>query len=259
MGVPAFVKTPKGYRPTEDGKRIIAHAERMANESDTLARYLDGTEAGISDPVKISLNSSFLNYVVAHSVKVLMESHPDIALSFMTDDRLADLGKREADIVLRMQQEPQPSLFGRRLCEARSAIYAQKELASDLRLLRKPLPVVGWAGEDRVQTVFEELGFPDIRVVARASDITAQVAIARIAGVAVELPCYVGDQEPDFVRLSPRSSRLINDVWILTHESLKHSKKIRAAIEAISTVVLANRNLIEGTAGFEETIARGTK
>lgn len=246
MGVPAFVKTVRGYRPTEDGLRIITHAELMSQETDALSRYLDGNDARVGGTVKVSLNSSLLTFIVSQAVEVLHARHPDITINFDTGDRLADLDKREADIVLRMQDTPQPNLFGRRLCQTRSAVYAPSTVAVNLRGDLRPLPIVSWAGIDRVGPVFKELGYPDVRIIAVTPDINAQLSIARAAEVAVELPCYVGDQLSDLERLSSSSSRMISELWILTHDSLKHSKRIRVVIDVLSRVILSNRNLIEG-------------
>jgi len=246
MGAAAFVKSVRGYQLTDEGAQIVAHVERMALESEALSRYLDGVAQDVSGPVTVSMNASLLAHVAAEAVGVLRARHPGITLNFALGDGFADLDRGESDIVLRLQNAPQPSLFGRRLCQARSTVYATREAAVSLRAADAPLPVVGWADAAVVTPVFGSLGFESVRVVATVSDIQSQMAIALSAPVAVELPCYVGDSQPDLVRLSPDRLRDLNSLWLLSHESLRRSPRVRAAFEALSTATLARKALIEG-------------
>jgi len=108
------------------------------------------------------------------------------------------------------------------------------------------MPVVGWADASVVTPVFASLGFESVRIVATVSDIQSQLAIALSAPVAVELPCYVGDAQPGLVRLSSDRLRDLNSLWLLSHESLRRSPRIRAAFEALSTSALGRKDLIEG-------------
>lgn len=248
MGISAFVKSVRGYKLTEDGARIAQHAERMAEETDALARFLDDAGRDASGPVVVSMNASLLTHVAADAVALLRARHPGITLTFKPGDSFADLDRRESDIVLRLQNAPQPSLFGRRLCQVRTTIYGARHAEDVLKTAGQPMPVVGWTHEDIVEPVFASFGFDRVRVVTTVADIQSQLAIALSAPLAVELPCYVGDAHPDMVRLAPGKQRDLNALWILTHDSLRKSPRIRAAFEALSTVALQKKDLIEGTA-----------
>lgn len=246
MGVSAFVKSVRGYTLTDEGARIIEHAERMATESEALTRFLDDAGHEAAGPVTVSMNASLLAHVAAEAVGVLHARHPEITLNFALGDGFADLDQRESDIVLRLQNSPMPSLFGRRLCQARSTVYASRQAAEALKDGVDPLPVVGWDDASVVAPIYASLGFRQVRIVATVSDIQSQLAIALSLPAAVELPCYVGDAQPDLVRLSPNRLRELNALWILTHESLRKSPRIRAAFEALATAALARKDLIEG-------------
>ncbi len=246
MGVAAFVKSVRGYNLTDEGARIVAHAERMAEEYEALGHFLDDASHDTSGPVAISMNASLLTYVAADAIGILMAQHPGVTMNFSVGDGFSDLDQRESDIVLRMQNAPLPSLFGRKLCQARSTVYASKGAADELSASDGPTPVVGWADPSVVTPVFASLGFENVRVVATSPDIQSQMAMALSAPVAVELPCYVGDAQPDLVRLAPNRLRDLNALWILTHDSLRKSPRVRAAFEALTAATLGRRDLIEG-------------
>ncbi|MEM1372702.1 MAG: LysR family transcriptional regulator [Pseudomonadota bacterium] len=246
MGVTAFVKSVRGYKLTDDGARIVAHAERMAEEYNALGYFLDDASHDTSGPVTVSMIASLLTHVAANAVGLLMARHPGITLNFNVGDSFADLDQRESDVVLRLQNAPLPSLFGRRLCQARSTIYASRQFLGELKAGDAPTPVVGWDDASVVAPVFASLGFENVRVVATTADIQSQLAMALAAPVAVELPCYVGDAQPDLVRMAPHQLRDLNALWILTHDSLRKSPRIRAAFEALATAAISRKGLIEG-------------
>ncbi|MEL7098738.1 MAG: LysR family transcriptional regulator [Pseudomonadota bacterium] len=247
MGVSAFVKSVRGYKLTDEGVRIVAHAERMASEYDELGHFIDAAGQDTSGPVAVSMNASLLTHVAADAVAILLARHPGITLNFKVGDGFSDLDRRESDIVLRLQNAPSPSLFGRKLCQARSTVYASHKTAGSLSSNAGPTPVVGWGEAEVVAPVFASLGFDNVRVVATSADIQSQLAMALTAPLAVELPCYVGDAHPDLLRLAPNRLRDLNALWILTHDSLRKSPRIRVAVEALTTATLARKNLIEGT------------
>ncbi len=247
MGVSAFVKSVRGYTLTEEGEQIVAHAERMATESETLAHFLNDARQQAVGPVTVSMNASLLSHVAAEAVDLLRTNHPSIVLNFRLGDDFADLDRRESDIVLRLQNTPQPTLFGRRLCQVRSTVYASRETAAEIAASAGPIPVIGWAKASVVTPVYASLGFDNVQIVCTVSDIQAQRALALAAPIAVELPCYVGDSEPELVRLAPQRLRNLNALWILTHDSLRKSPRIVAAFEALTKAALARRTLIEGS------------
>lgn len=246
MAVSAFVKSVRGYKLTDEGARIVSHAERMADEYDALGQFLDDASHDTSGPVAVSMNASLLTHVAADAVRILLARHPRITLNFTLSDGFSDLDRRESDIVLRLQNAPLPSLFGRKLCQVRSTVFASRRTAEELKASDGPTPVVGWADIDAVAPVFASMGFDNVRMVASTADIQSQLALALTATVAVDLPCYVGDAHPDLVRLAPDRLRDLNALWVLTHESLRKSPRIRAAFEALTAATLARKNLIEG-------------
>lgn len=246
MGVPAFIKGTTGYKLTDEGKAIVERAEFMASEAEELERYLDGAGAALSGDVRVSLNSSLLKHIVAPAVKILADRHPGIRMHFDTGDAFSNLDKREADVVLRLQREPQPSLYGRKLCSVYSAAYVGQGMTGVDLQGSNPVPVVGWSNPDAVSDVFSALGLKNIQIRANAVDIDAQAAIAKSTPFVVEIPCYVGDKDPQLMRLPGTSKNHLNDLWLLTHESIRKSPRIRAVFEALSAAVLQGRTLLEG-------------
>lgn len=245
LGLPLFVKTQKGYQPTEEGQRAIHHAEQMAEEMGALTRHLGNDDAVLRGEVHVSANASLLVHIGVHVLAVLQQRHPEISIRFSSEDRLVGFGAREADIVLRMQAKPADALFGRRLCAVHSAVYAKRD-TSLIEPTGVSRPVVGWDTRESVGEAFRRFGVEAPKFIAAARDINIQAAIALSGVAAAELPCYIGDKHRSLMRVSGSQTRVINDLWILTHESLKMSARIRATLDALVETVMARRDLIEG-------------
>jgi DNA-binding transcriptional LysR family regulator len=49
-------------------------------------------------------------------------------------------------------------------------------------------------------------------------------------GIAV-LPCIVADAEPDLVRCIPPRDNHNRQLWLLTHERVRHTPRVRAVID----------------------------
>ena len=124
LGTVAFVKSVKGYVPTEDGRRIIAHAERMGFEVRAIRSQIGAVAAGeaLRGTVRVAMISPILTAVLAAHLETFAIRHPGLALDLVLDDRLADLDRQQADIAVRLQSDPAPGLVGRRLCAVSSAL-----------------------------------------------------------------------------------------------------------------------------------------
>ena len=65
-------------------------------------------------------------------------------------------------------------------------------------------------------------------------------------GLAV-LPCYVGDTAPELRRVTPKTlAELRSALWLLTHDDLKRTARIRATLDFLAKALASERALFEG-------------
>src|SRR5260221_963416 len=62
LGVIAFVRSSRGYTPTDAGRAIVAHAERMAEESDALSRVVAGGDQAPRGNVRVTMPPAILTH-----------------------------------------------------------------------------------------------------------------------------------------------------------------------------------------------------
>ena len=66
-------------------------------------------------------------------------------------------------------------------------------------------------------------------------------------GIAL-LPCYLGDVEPDLVRLGGPELGAQLEVWLVLHKDLRHSARIRACADFLVAAHAVQSRLLAGSA-----------
>jgi DNA-binding transcriptional LysR family regulator len=172
----------------------------------------------------------------------------------MIDSRVLSLSRREADVALRATRPREGDLFGRRLCDVAWAIYASPALLAEHGAPHDAadfgrFPFIAWdvdaTGVNAADWV--EATVPSEAVVYRASSLVHQLVAAREKIGLAALPYYLGDPEPGLVRALPEPmSALSRELWVVTHEDLRRTARVRACLDVIAEGIAAQRVLIEG-------------
>lgn len=231
LGVRLFERGPNGYMATEAGADALACIERMADGAHDLERRVLGRDLQPTGVVRLTTTDSLLHGLLTPLLGAFRATHPGIRLTFLTSTRPFDLGRREADIALRPANRPPETLVGRKVGRIRQAIYGAREGAKAVDLKR-----CDWIGPD------ETMGYRDLTRWLQENDLDArchvrvdsvlamQQAAALGLGAAI-LPCYLADRDLRLQRLSEPVSEMACDLWLLTHEDLRATARIRTVME----------------------------
>jgi DNA-binding transcriptional LysR family regulator len=253
LGVQLFERLPTGYRPTEAGSRLIGAAERIEAETLAVERELTGRDTRLSGRVRVTCSETLAYRLLTAELARFAELHPGIAVELVIDNRQLDLSRREADVALRATRPVQRELFGRKLATMAWAVYGSLD-----HLDRHGVPgnvaalarhrIVGWgetalpvrAAEWLAETV------PVGAVVYRTSSLINQLMAVRAGIGLAALPCYLADPEPGLRRALGPLPDLARELWLITHEDLKATARIRAFMEVVGEGLRARRELLEG-------------
>ena len=75
---------------------------------------------------------------------------------------------------------------------------------------------------------------------------SAALGIAKAGMGLAMLPCFMGDSEPEFARVPPGKPGPDWDIWILTHEDLRTTARVRAFMDFMAEAFHRHRDLLEG-------------
>lgn len=249
LGVRLFDRFRDGYAATPSGETAAKMAARFADEVLSLERALSGQDLRPSGTVRIATTDTVSTLVMPH-LAALRGSHPEIQIEITISNAIANLTRREADIAIRPTPEPPETLVGRRIADIAHAIYGSPAYLSAHD--SKELRAHAWIGVDDAlaATVIGRWmrdNIPDERVTLRVDALLALRDAARAGMGLVLLPCYFGDTAAGLRRVVPRTpANPRSSLWLLTHEDLSRTARIRATMDFLARALISQRALLEG-------------
>ena len=250
LRVRLFDRSARGYQLTAAGERAAGAAERVETELLALDREISGRDQQLSGVLRITASETLSHAVLPRLFAAFHVLHPRIQLVLSIDNRMADLARREADVALRVQRPTEASLFGRRLTGIAWAFFGPTDgvaLRRDGRSYNFARHAV-IAGDAPAIHVNDWIArhVPADRIAYRSNSLVNQHMAVR-AGVGIALlPCYLADRDPGVRRISGVLSDLASELWIVTHQDLKTTARIRAFLSVVGDAIVAQRRDFEG-------------
>ena len=248
LGVRLFERLQNGYFTTPAGDELLSSAERMEQEAIASARRLAGRDAQLTGKIRITMPGAFASHLLMPDLAAFSRAHPGITLDIAPDYSVVDLAKREADVAIRLTNDPPDDLVGRRILTIGKAGYVSKELLPDADdpSSAPPLTWIGWTDAPSSLQWVMETDYPDIPIETIVNDPVATLEAAKAGLGMALLPCFMGDAAPELYRLPPGKLLFHTDMWILTHEDLRKTARIRKFMDFMSDAILRRRDLLEG-------------
>jgi DNA-binding transcriptional LysR family regulator len=232
-----------GYEPTDIGLEILDLANEVEEQVISIERRVSGRDQKLDGEIRISTPLPLAAGVMAPLIAEFSRQFPDIRLYIQGTNELTDLDRREADVVIRLTKAPPPNWIGRRLTDVNWCLYEGRDglpatadgttpfITSDVH------PI-----DERI--ILERLG--SFRMVAQSNDaMIVREMIAKGIGVG-PLPCSMGDRDR---RLRRRSKPLPSGgwgFWILTHEDLRETQRVRRFMQFMGDGLKKHADLFTG-------------
>ncbi|MBU67496.1 MAG: LysR family transcriptional regulator [Cupriavidus sp.] len=212
----------------------------MEKFADDLVRQAQGTDTRLAGEVKVTTTDTLALEFVIPSIARLHAEHPDVHVILNTSTQLLNLARREADIAIRNQKPENPDLVARRLARWPVGLYASP---SYLAQRGEPRRVDGFTGHDlvmwepfltsRVLPTLVGLPIDSGRVVSSVNSSLMLRAMIRMGRAIGEVPVPIAERD-GLVRIWPERERARRyEVWLVTHQDLRHTARVRAMIDKI--------------------------
>lgn len=242
VGHTLFQRTAEGLVLTDEGTAMLAHAERMEEEALALERTLAGQGEVIEGALRVSSSDWFGVHVLAPVIAAFVRQHPRVSVELLTESRLLNLARREADLVFRIQPFDEPDIMQRKLMRMEYGLYCAQDAQP---------PVLGdgaGCGLVTMDSAFAEMPdvawlrelLPNARVVFGSNNREAQAQLcAAGVGVAV-LPRLLAARIEGLRRIETPTPPPGRDVWVGYHRDLRRLPRLRALLDA-TLAALADR------------------
>lgn len=138
-----------GTRLDPDALRLVALAEELELGLASLRR--DGRDAEVSGTVRVSLSEGFIRPLVPLLAR-LHAKHPALSIELISEARVADLSRGEADIGIRIVRSASAPIISKLLGRASTGLFASREYVErrlpSARLSRDVAGLHDWVGLD---------------------------------------------------------------------------------------------------------------
>lgn len=253
LGVKLFDRHRAGYAPTPPGEEITALAERIEEDLASVSMRLAGCAVSPAGELRVTTNDTLLMHLLTPVFAAFREAYPNIRLDIVIGNQALNLSKRDADIAIRATDKPPETLIGRRLATIHWALYGRREDFPDggqdldlLALFERPWVALGDNfGMIHVARYVRDKA-PAEKIVYKLNTVLG-LAEAIEAGIGIgHLPCFIADTRPALVRLTAPAPEFSTGLWLLTHQDLRHSPRVRAFLDFCGAEIARRRVVIEG-------------
>jgi DNA-binding transcriptional LysR family regulator len=250
LGLRLFERMPTGYVLTVGGEELVAAARQIDDTVTSLERKLAGQDLRLSGVIRVTSTDTLMVSILPEILAEFRAANPGIGIEVALSNVMLNLTRREADIAIRPAKDPPETLVGRRIAKIAFAIYGSSQYLSRRR---KTDDLAGhqWVGPDDsladtsvARWMRSEL--PESEIVLRADSLLAMREAARAGLGLAALPCYLGDTSPGLMCVHRPIAAMQTTLWILTHEDLRRTARIRAFTEFAAKAFARRRPLLEG-------------
>jgi DNA-binding transcriptional LysR family regulator len=243
-----FKRSKSGFALTETGRRLLQFAEGMENQANLIMETVVGEEAAdAAGAVRIASMEGIGSMYLTRCIADFHQQYPAIQVELITDTRLLDMTRREADIFVSFFRPQGKRLSTKKIGEFKIALYATADY-----LRRHPVPATVKDLDEHVFIDFidehihikENRWMSDIvrpkHTAFRSTSLVSQyVAASNGLGIAM-LPSYVAAHNKDLHAVLPDYFS-IRDIWLSVHEDILHIGRIKAVMNLLEKRVTADR------------------
>ncbi|MGD0763093.1 MAG: LysR family transcriptional regulator [Roseiarcus sp.] len=252
VGARLFERSRAGYRPTAAGEEMIGLAGAMADSIVEFERRVAGRDVKPSGELRVTTTDAIAIALLPPILARFHAVNPAVQLDLIVAAQTLNLSRRDADVAIRVANEPPEALVGRRICAMRWAVYCTAEIAAEFG--PRVVAAAPWVGfGDHYAPPLGKRWVEDNvgprRQVARVNSVLGVAEAAALGVGAALLPCFLGDPRPELTRVGAILPELDVDLWILTHADLRQSARVRAFMELAGAELAKMRKTIEGAAG----------
>lgn len=239
-----FVRRPSGCSLTDEGQRLLSHAERMETEMAIGCSSVGHTEISVDGTVRIGAPDGFGIVFLAPRLGRLKALYPDLLVQMVPVSPDFSLARRDADLAITIGRPEAGRLISRKLTDYSFGLFAARDY---LQRNGTPQDHSDLARHTRIGGVYDTLYSlyfgqdlisdwqPDIEI---STTLGRAEAVAGGAGIGI-LQHFIARKYDNLVEIS--TDRAISrSYWITIHEDLRDIRRISAVSDFIAAEVKAD-------------------
>jgi DNA-binding transcriptional LysR family regulator len=241
LGTALFVRSQRGLVPTDAARDIAPHAEIMASAAGSMMRGASGGTSDAAGVVRITASDVIGAEVLPPLLAEFRRSNPAVTIELVLSNQVEDLLRGDADIAVRMMRPTQQALVARQIGEVRLGLYAHRTYLKhspapkSLAALASDHALIGFDQETPfLRKMIAGLPITRNHFALRTDSDLAHLAAVR-AGFGIGfLQHGIARRDPKLVAILPGEISLPMDMWLVLHEDLRASRRLRLMMDHLS-------------------------
>ena len=246
FGATLFLRGRQGLQPTKSALLIADHVAGISIEADAIGLALAGQAASLEGTVRITASEIMATFVLPSILSDLLDQTPGLEIELVSSNQVENLTTREADIAVRMVRPEQPDLIARKVNELRigmfaTATYLEKHGTPERPEDLKEHLVVGYDKADMIRRGLSQHGLSVGNSFFRfRSDDQVACWMAVVQGLGIGFgPVHQAQYHPQMQQVGREFPIDTLPVWLVTHEELKTSRRIRHVYDFLAERLVA--------------------
>ncbi len=235
-----FDRRHNGLFPTEQGLAAIDTAQAMQDEVEGLQGNVEGSILSEEGLIRLSLPLNVMQFGFADHLIAFQKLYPKIRFQINATDSPIDFESREADVVLRVGENPPASLWGFKIATVDVSFYGSTEfmakwgdeIRDNPREAKVPFIELYTANPaaDRDEFLAH---FPNAIKCASCNGMDSLIPMLRNGIGAGRVMRYMARSYPELELIFDCSDSWSRTVWILTHRDYRSTHRVRIFLEFI--------------------------
>ena len=236
LGARLIERSAGSLRPSEAGVQVLAAAERMELEAQSITSRISGEDSRIAGTVRLTAVPILVNRVLMPALPALLDAHPALDIELIAEPRDLSLTKREADIALRLARPRKETRnLARRIGDLDYAVFGPARPDAD----RLP-----WVTYEDSLTDLPQARWITAQLNAEGAA-AAQVKVNDAEGLLQSLraglgksllPVRIAAGDGSLRRLDGYPPAPSRELWLITHPELSGLPRIRIVADWLAAL-----------------------
>ena len=245
LGTRLLDKKRSGYELTAAGEDLKKAAMNMEREALAMDGALQGQDKNLAGSLRVTAVNIMAAAVLAPIFSRFSAAHPEIELQILVCNSDVSLAERQADVALRVTNDPVETLMGKKIATIASTAYGGRKYVTGLRKAKEPPKWIGMTCCGYHKHWTKELSGGESHQIIVDDPILTQQMLKHNIGLAV-LPCYMADPDPLLERYTDPIPEMDMGLWFLFHADLKRTERIHVFRDFLIEEIEEVRGLLEG-------------
>ena len=228
LNVRLFDRLPGGYRCTSEGENILQDVKKVEHSVLAIQRQVMGQDSKLSGDLRVTLPDILATDLLMPDIVAFNDTYPDINLELIATYNPLNLNQREADVAIRITDQPPDFSVGRCVGKFKKSSYASiNYINKHQEKFFKEAQWIGWGDDSTVPDWTSSSPLPQINTQHLLNDVSLQLAAARAGMGIAMLPCFLADQYPELHRVPENHLLDGYEIWLITHIDLRSTKRVK--------------------------------